>query len=139
VLFQVVPGITAASGVSAYAGIPLTHRDYAQSVIFTTGHLKDGTLDLDWPSLCRPKQTVVIYMGLGALTEICRQLIAQGLSPDLPGAVIMNGTQVDQKVVTGTLQTLPEQVAAAGLKSPSLIIIGDVVKLRDKLTWFGGV
>jgi uroporphyrin-III C-methyltransferase/precorrin-2 dehydrogenase/sirohydrochlorin ferrochelatase len=101
--------------------------------------LKDGTLDLDWPSLCRPKQTVVIYMGLGALTEICRQLIAQGLSPDLPGAVIMNGTQVDQKVVTGTLQTLPEQVAAAGLKSPSLIIIGDVVKLRDKLTWFGGV
>jgi len=139
VLFQVVPGITAASGVSAYAGIPLTHRDYAQSVIFTTGHLKDGNLDLDWPSLCRPKQTVVIYMGLGALSEICRQLLAHGLSPNIPSAVIMNGTLDNQKVVTGTLQTLPEQVAAADLKSPSLIIIGDVVKLRDKLTWFGGV
>lgn len=133
--FQVVPGITAASGVSAYAGIPLTHRDYAQSVLFTTGHLKDGTLDLDWEMLCRPKQTVVIYMGLSGLSEICRQLIVHGLSPDLPGAVVMNGTQHDQKVVTGTLQTLVDLVADAGLKSPSLIIIGDVVKLRDKLSW----
>jgi uroporphyrin-III C-methyltransferase/precorrin-2 dehydrogenase/sirohydrochlorin ferrochelatase len=139
VLFQVVPGITAASGVSAYAGIPLTHRDYAQSVIFTTGHLKDGSLDLDWQALCRPKQTVVIYMGLGALAQICQQLLAHGLAPDLPGAVIMNGTQTNQKVVTGTLQTLPDQVAAAGLKSPSLIIIGDVVKLRNKLAWFSGI
>ncbi|MFA6972275.1 MAG: siroheme synthase CysG [Gallionella sp.] len=133
--FQVVPGITSASGVSAYAGIPLTHRDYAQSVLFTTGHLKDGTLDLDWQTLCRPKQTVVIYMGLSGLPEICRQLIAHGLPPDLPGAVVMNGTQPDQKVVTGTLQTLVGQVADAGLKSPSLIIIGEVVKLRDKLSW----
>ncbi len=133
--FQVVPGITAASGVSAYAGIPLTHRDYVQSVLFTTGHLKDGTLDLDWEMLCRPKQTVVIYMGLSGLSEICRQLIVHGLSPDLPGAVVMNGTQHDQKVVTGTLQTLVDQVADAGLKSPSLIIIGEVVKLRDKLSW----
>jgi uroporphyrin-III C-methyltransferase/precorrin-2 dehydrogenase/sirohydrochlorin ferrochelatase len=89
--------------------------------------------------LCRPKQTVVIYMGLGALSEICRQLLAHGLSPDIPSAVIMNGTLDNQKVVTGTLQTLPEQVAAAGLKSPSLIIIGDVVKLREKLAWFGEV
>lgn len=139
VLFQVVPGITAASGVSAYAGIPLTHRDYAQSVIFTTGHLKEGSLDLDWPSLCRPRQTVVIYMGLGALAEICRQLMAHGLPPDFPGAVIMNGTQIQQKVVTGTLQTLVEQVAAAGLQSPSLIIIGEVVNLRQNLSWFGEV
>lgn len=134
--FQVVPGVTAASGVSAYAGIPLTHRDYAQSVLFTTGHLKDGTVDLDWPALCRPRQTIVIYMGLSGLHEICRQLIAHGLSPDLTAAVVMNGTLVDQKVVTGTLQTLVERVTDAGLKSPSLVIIGEVVKLRDKLSWF---
>lgn len=134
--FQVVPGITAASGISAYAGIPLTHRDYAQSVIFTTGHLKDGRPNLDWATLCRPGQTVVIYMGLGALQEICSRLIAHGLSPLLPAAVIMNGTQTDQKVVTGVLQTLADQVAHAGLSSPSLIIIGEVVKLRDKLAWF---
>jgi uroporphyrin-III C-methyltransferase / precorrin-2 dehydrogenase / sirohydrochlorin ferrochelatase len=134
--FQVVPGVTAASGVSAYAGIPLTHRDYAQSVLFTTGHLKDGTVDLDWPALCRPRQTIVIYMGLSGLHEICRQLIAHGLSPALTAAVVMNGTLVDQKVVTGTLQTLVERVTDAGLKSPSLVIIGEVVKLRDKLSWF---
>lgn len=134
--FQVVPGITAASGVSAYAGIPLTHRDYAQSVIFITGHLKAGTLDLDWEALCRPKQTAVIYMGLGSLAEICRQLIAHGQPADLPCAVVMNGTQADQQVVTGTLQTLTDRVALAHLKSPSLIIIGEVVKLHDKLAWF---
>jgi uroporphyrin-III C-methyltransferase/precorrin-2 dehydrogenase/sirohydrochlorin ferrochelatase len=134
--FQVVPGVTAASGVSAYAGIPLTHRDYAQSVLFTTGHLQDGTLNLDWQTLCRPRQTIVIYMGLSGLPEICRQLIAHGLSPDLTAAVVMNGTLVTQKVVTGTLQTLVERVIDAGLKSPSLVIIGDVVKLRDKLSWF---
>lgn len=136
ILFQVVPGITAASGVSAYAGIPLTHRDYAQSVIFTTGHLRDGTLDLDWVTLSRPNQTLVIYMGLGGLAEICRQLTAHGLSPDMPAAVVMNGTQPGQKVVSGTLQTLADQVANAELKSPSLIIIGNVVKLRNKLSWF---
>jgi uroporphyrin-III C-methyltransferase/precorrin-2 dehydrogenase/sirohydrochlorin ferrochelatase len=134
--FQIVPGVTAASGVSAYAGIPLTHRDYAQSVLFTTGHLQDGTVDLDWQTLCRPRQTIVIYMGLSGLHEICRQLIAHGLSPDLTCAVVMNGTLADQKVVTGTLQTLVERVTDAGLKSPSLVIIGEVVKLRDKLSWF---
>jgi uroporphyrin-III C-methyltransferase/precorrin-2 dehydrogenase/sirohydrochlorin ferrochelatase len=133
--FQVVPGITAASGVSAYAGIPLTHRDYAQSVIFTTGHLRDGTLNLDWVTLSRPNQTVVIYMGLGGLSEICKQLTAHGLSPLQPIAVVMNGTKIDQKVVVGTLQTIVELVTQAGLKSPSLIIIGEVVKLRDKLAW----
>lgn len=134
--FQVVPGISAANGVSSYAGIPLTHRDYAQSVLFTTGHLRAGTLDLDWTALCRPRQTVVIYMGLGGLAEICQQLIAHGQPPCLPAAVVMNGTQADQKVVAGTLQTLAAQVAQAGLKSPSLIIVGEVVKLRDKLQWF---
>ncbi len=134
--FQVVPGISAANGVSSYAGIPLTHRDYAQSVLFTTGHLRAGALELDWIALCRPRQTVVIYMGLGGLAEICRQLVAHGLTPDLPAAAVMNGTQLDQKVVAGTLQTLPARVAQADLKSPSLIIIGEVVKLRDKLKWF---
>lgn len=134
--FQVVPGITSASGVSAYAGIPLTHRDYAQSVIFITGHTRDGALDLDWEALCRPGQTAVIYMGLGNLAAICSRLIALGQPADLPAAAIMNGTQPDQKVVTGTLQTLAQRVVAAQLKSPSLIIIGEVVKLRDKLAWF---
>ncbi len=136
IAFQVVPGVTAASGVSAYAGIPLTHRDYAQSVIFTTGHLKEGTLNLDWQSLSRPGQTVVIYMGLAALAEICRQLICHGLSADMPCAVVMNGTQPDQKVVTGTLENLAGKVSLAGLKSPSLIIVGEVVTLRDKLAWY---
>jgi uroporphyrin-III C-methyltransferase/precorrin-2 dehydrogenase/sirohydrochlorin ferrochelatase len=134
--FQIVPGITAANGVSSYAGIPLTHRDCAQSVLFTTGHLKDGTVDLDWDALARPHQTVVIYMGLGGLSEICRRLVEHGQPSDLAAAVVQEGTTVRQRVVTGTLTTLPALVETAGLKSPCLIIIGDVVKLRDKLSWF---
>ena len=134
--FQVVPGISAANGVSSYAGIPLTHRDYAQSVLYTTGHLKDGTVNLDWAALTRPHQTVVIYMGLGGLAEICRNMIAHGQSPDLPAAVIQQGTTQKQKVVTGTLATLNNLVVAAKLKSPCLIIVGEVVKLREKLAWF---
>lgn len=134
--FQVVPGITSASGVSAYAGIPLTHRDYAQSVVFMTGHTREGALALDWDALCRPGQTAVIYMGLGNLAEICSRLIAHGQSAGLPAAAVMNGTQADQKVITATLQTLADRVAAAELKSPCLIIIGEVVKLREKLAWF---
>jgi uroporphyrin-III C-methyltransferase/precorrin-2 dehydrogenase/sirohydrochlorin ferrochelatase len=134
--FQVVPGITAANGVSSYAGIPLTHRDFAQSCIFTTGHLKDGTVDLDWPALVRPKQTVVIYMGLVGLAEICSQLIAHGLSAGTPAAVVQQGTTPRQKVVTATLHTLAEKVAAADMKPPCLTIIGDVVTLREKLDWF---
>lgn len=136
IAFEVVPGVTAASGVSCYAGIPLTHRDYAQSCIFVTGHLKDGTADLDWPSLVRPRQTVVIYMGLGGLQEICRQMMLHGASPFLPVAVIQDGTIVTQKVVTGTLADMPERVVGQGLKSPSLTIIGDVVKLHGALAWF---
>jgi uroporphyrin-III C-methyltransferase/precorrin-2 dehydrogenase/sirohydrochlorin ferrochelatase len=136
VSFEVVPGVTAASGVSSYAGIPLTHRDYAQSCIFVTGHLKDGTADLDWPSLVRPRQTVVIYMGLGGLPEICRQMMLQGASPDLPIAVVQDGSISTQKVVTGTLADMPERVAQAKLKSPCLTIIGEVVKLHDSLAWF---
>ncbi|HZV63123.1 MAG TPA: siroheme synthase CysG, partial [Methylophilaceae bacterium] len=134
--FQVVPGITAANGVSSYAGIPLTHRDLAQSCVFTTGHLKDGTVDLDWPALVRPKQTVVIYMGLVGLAEICQQLIAHGLSAETPAAVVQQGTTQRQKVVTATLQTLADRVAAADMKPPCLTIIGEVVTLREKLDWF---
>src|SRR5450830_1232605 len=134
--FQVVPGITAANGVSSYAGIPLTHRDYAQSCIFITGHLKNGTIDLDWPALVRPKQTVVIYMGLVGLADICKQLIVHGVPADMPCAVIQQGTTQRQRVVTATLSDLAEKVAEAEMKPPCLTIIGEVVKLREKLNWF---
>lgn len=134
--FEVVPGITAASGVSSYAGIPLTHRDYAQTCLFVTGHLKDGTADLDWPSLVRLNQTVVIYMGLSGLAEICKQLIAHGSSPDLPIAVVQDGTIKTQKVATGTLSTISSIAVQLGLRSPCLTIIGDVVKLHNSLAWF---
>lgn len=134
--FQVVPGITAANGVSSYAGIPLTHRDYAQACLFMTGHLKEGSIDLDWQAMARPKQTVVIYMGLVGLDQICRQLIAHGVSPDMPAAVIQQGTTQKQRVVESTLAQLAADVAAAGLKPPSLTIIGEVVKLRARLNWF---
>lgn len=134
--FQVVPGITAASGVAAYAGIPLTHRDYAQSCIFVTGHLKNNSIDLDWPHLARPNQTIVIYMGLLGLPVLCRQLIAHGLPDTTPAAIIQQGTTQKQKIVAGTLQTLPELAAAAHLTPPTLIIIGEVVKLHRNLGWF---
>ena len=140
--FQVVPGITAANGVSSYAGIPLTHRDYAQACLFITGHLKakegstELTLDLDWVAMSRPRQTVVIYMGLVGLKEICEKLIEHGVAPTMPVAVVQQGTTQRQKVVTATLADLAEKVAAAGMKPPCLTIIGEVVKLRDKLNWF---
>jgi uroporphyrin-III C-methyltransferase/precorrin-2 dehydrogenase/sirohydrochlorin ferrochelatase len=136
IAFEVVPGVTAASGVSSYAGIPLTHRDYAQSCLFVTGHLKDGTADLDWPGLVRLHQTVVIYMGLGGLPEICKQMMLHGAAPELPIAVVQDGSISTQRVVTGTLANMPERVLQAGLKSPCLTIIGDVVKLHDSLAWF---
>jgi uroporphyrin-III C-methyltransferase len=134
---EVVPGITAACGVSCYAGIPLTHRDHAQSCVFVTGHLQDGTTGLDWAALARPRQTVVIYMGLGALGEICTQLVAHGMGADMPAAVVEKGTTLDQRVVTGTLRDLAARVATSGLASPCLIIVGEVVRLRDSLAWFG--
>lgn len=134
--FQVVPGITAANGVSSYAGIPLTHRDYAQACLFITGHLKDGTLDLDWASMARPRQTVVIYMGLVGLAQICEKLIEHGVPASMPVAVVQQGTTQRQRVVTATLADLAEKVAAAGLKPPCLTIIGEVVQLREKLAWF---
>ena len=134
--FQVVPGITAASGVASYAGIPLTHRDYAQSCVFVTGHLKDGSMDLDWNALARPNQTIVIYMGLLGLPILCKELIANGLPPSTPAAIVQQGTTSNQKVVAGTLETLPDITLAAQLKAPTLIIVGQVVKLHEKLAWF---
>jgi uroporphyrin-III C-methyltransferase len=134
--FEVVPGITAACGVSSYAGIPLTHREHAQACVFVTGHLKDGTADLDWPALARPKQTVVIYMGLSALPDICERLTAHGLPDSMPAAVVQQGTSERQRVVTGTLADLPQRVIDAGLQSPCLIIVGTVVGLRERLDWF---
>lgn len=136
VAFQVVPGITAANGVSSYAGIPLTHRDYAQACLFVTGHLKQGGLDLDWVAMSRPRQTVVIYMGLVGLSQICQQLITHGVAANMPAAVIQQGTTQRQRVVTATLSDLAEKVAEAQIKAPCLTIIGEVVQLREKLNWF---
>jgi len=134
--FEVVPGITAAAGVAAYAGIPLTHRDCAQACVFVTGHLKDGSMNLDWPGLARHRQTVVIYMGLSGLPYLCGQLMAHGLPPDWPAAIVQQATTSNQRTVTGTLATLPALTQAAGLRAPTLIVVGEVVRLRDKLAWF---
>jgi uroporphyrin-III C-methyltransferase/precorrin-2 dehydrogenase/sirohydrochlorin ferrochelatase len=134
--FQVVPGITAASGCSAYAGIPLTHRDHAQSCTFVTGHLKNNSINLNWTQLAEPNQTIVIYMGLIGLEKICQSLIDHGSPKDLPIAMIQKGTTSNQRVITGTLETLPTTIANMDIKPPTLIIIGTVVKLHDKLNWF---
>jgi uroporphyrin-III C-methyltransferase/precorrin-2 dehydrogenase/sirohydrochlorin ferrochelatase len=134
--FEVVPGITAANGAASYAGIPLTHRDYAQSCIFVTGHLKDGSVDLDWPMLARPKQTIVVYMGLLGLAVLCKQLVAHGLPNTTPAAIVQQGTTRKQRVLAGTLETLPDLAAAAHLVPPTLVIVGEVVKLHQKLAWF---
>ncbi len=134
--FQVVPGITAASGVASYAGIPLTHRDHAQSCMFVTGHLKDGTMNLDWDALARPKQTVVVYMGLHGLDTLCAKLIEHGLPDSTPIAIVQQGTTPNQRVITGTLATLPGIAEREQPQAPTLIIVGGVVTLRDKLAWF---
>jgi uroporphyrin-III C-methyltransferase/precorrin-2 dehydrogenase/sirohydrochlorin ferrochelatase len=136
VRFEVVPGVTAGCGVAAYAGIPLTHRDHAQSCVFVTGHLKDGSCELDWAALARRRQTVVIYMGLAGLAHICERLVCHGLPLDWPAAVVERGTLLEQRVVAATLATLPEAVETAGLQSPCLTIVGEVVRLRDRLAWF---
>ncbi|AJD48212.1 uroporphyrin-III C-methyltransferase [Isoalcanivorax pacificus W11-5] len=136
--FQVVPGITAASGCAAYAGIPLTHRDHAQSVRFVTGHRKEnGELNLPWAALTTPNETLVFYMGLVSLPDISRGLIAAGKSPQTPAALVSQGTTADQQVVTGTLENLPALAAQAQLPAPTLLIIGDVVALHAQLNWFG--
>ncbi len=135
VRFEVVPGVTAASGASAYAGIPLTHRDRARAVVFVTGHLKDGSCELDWPMLARPRQTVVIYMGVTRIAEICGQLVAHGLDAATPAAVIEKATTPMQRVVTATVGTLAEVAAAARVRPPALIVVGEVVALRPALDW----
>ena len=134
--FEVVPGITAAAGMAAYAGIPLTHRDFCQTVTFATGHLKDGSSDLDWTALARPGQTLVIYMGVKGLEEISARLIKHGLPADTPAAAIQQATLPQQKTVTGTLANLPQRVLDAGIRPPALVVIGQVVTLRDRLNWF---
>jgi len=134
--FQVIPGITAASGCAAYAGIPLTHRDYAQSVTFVTGHLKDGTINLNWPQLAYPGQTLVFYMGLLGLPIIVRELIGHGVPVTRPVALIQQGTTHMQRVLVGTLATILDLIAADPPQPPTLVIVGEVVRLRDKLSWF---
>ncbi|WP_404355824.1 siroheme synthase CysG [Methylotuvimicrobium sp. KM1] len=136
--FQVVPGITAASGCASYSGIPLTHRDHAQSVTFVTGHLKDDTVNLNWQQLAKPNQTLVIYMGLVGLPIICRSLIEHGASENLPAALIQQGTTDRQRVFAGSLSTLPEIAAKQDITPPTLIVIGTVVSLHEKLQWFTG-
>ena len=134
--FQVVPGITAASGCASYAGIPLTHRDHAQSVRFIAGHHRSGKLDLNWNELAQPNQTLVFYMGLNGLETICEQLKAHGLDANMPVALVEKGTSDKQRVFTGDLDTLPSIVRKAEAKAPTLIIVGTVVSLHDKLAWF---
>jgi len=134
--FQVVPGITAASGCASYAGIPLTHRDFAQSVTFVTGHLKDNTMNLNWNQLAQPNQTVVFYMGLKGLPVISRELQAHGMSGDTPAALVQQGTTHQQRVYTGTIASLPELVEREQPKPPTLIIVGEVVQLQGRLSWF---
>ncbi len=134
--FQVVPGITAAAGVASYAGIPLTHRDHAQSCLFVTGHLKDGTMNLDWNALARPNQTVVVYMGLHGLDILCGELVRHGMPDSTPIAIVQQGTTQNQRVITGTLATLPGIAEREKPQAPTLIIVGGVVTLHDKLAWF---
>lgn len=134
--FQVVPGITAAAGCASYAGIPLTHRDYAQSVTFVTGNLKDGSVNLNWQQLSQPNQTVVFYMGLQGMPIIFNSLMENGVSPDMPAALIQQGTTPMQRVITGTLSTLPEIVKKEKPVPPTLIIVGEVVELQEKLSWY---
>jgi uroporphyrin-III C-methyltransferase / precorrin-2 dehydrogenase / sirohydrochlorin ferrochelatase len=134
--FQVVPGITAAAGCAAFAGIPLTHRDYAQALVFATGHLRDGTIDLNWKMLAQPRQTVVFYMGLVGLQIICRELVAHGLPASTPAALVEQGTTQNQRVMVGTLESLPEIVKDHDVQPPTLVIVGEVVKLHERLQWF---
>lgn len=134
--FQVVPGITAASGCSTYAGIPLTHRDHAQSCVFVTGHLKNGQVNLDWQTLAKPEQTLVIYMGLVGLPNICEKLIENGLRESTPVALVERGTTSDQQVYVATLATICGDIEGQDIHAPTLIIVGSVVQLHQKLNWF---
>ncbi len=134
--FQIVPGITSASGCASYAGIPLTHRDYAQSCVFITGHLKDGTTNLNWPALAQPQQTLAVYMGTHGLDILSRELIKHGLAGTTPAAIVQQGTTREQRVFITTLKELPTIPEKHEVKPPSMIIIGGVVSLHEKLAWF---
>ncbi len=135
--FEVIPGISAAQGAAAYAGIPLTHRDHSRTLVFVTGHLRsegaERVVDLDWPMLARPHQTVVIYMGVGTLQVICSQLMAHGASPETPAALVERATLLDQRTVAGTLQTLPTLALVHDVRPPAVIMIGGVVSLHEQL------
>lgn len=137
VSFQIVPGITAASGCASYAGIPLTHRDYSQSVRFLTGHTKDGNVPLEWEILVKEQQTLVFYMGLAGLPFICEQLLKHGMAAAMPVAVIQQGTTQTQRVLVSTLDSIADLAVAEEIKAPTIIIIGEVVKLQRSLSWFG--
>jgi uroporphyrin-III C-methyltransferase/precorrin-2 dehydrogenase/sirohydrochlorin ferrochelatase len=136
IAFEVVPGVTAAAGAASYAGIPLTHRDYAHACVFVTGHLKDGAAQLDWTSLVRPRQTIVVYMGVSGLAAICAGLVEHGLAKSTPAALVEKATLPGQRVVEGTLGTLAEEALHAGVRPPALLIVGEVVRLRSRLGWF---
>lgn len=124
--FEIVPGVTTASAVGAYTGVPLTHRAHACTLVLTTGHLKEGSLDLDWDVLARERQTLVVYMGLAALPKVCAQLMAHGLPATTPGLVVQSATTRGQRSVAAPISELAEKVAAADLQSPALIVIGAV-------------
>ena len=137
VRFEVVPGVTAAAGCAAYAGIPLTHRDHAQSLVFVTGHTKDEAGDtVDWDHLARPAQTVVFYMGLGHLERIVSRLRAHGAPESRAAAIVEQGTRAEQRVVTGTLADLAQKARQSGIQSPALLIVGEVTRLHETLQWF---
>ena len=136
--FRVIPGITAASGCAAYAGIPLTHRDYAQSCAFVTGHRKDGELDLDFRGLVREGQTLVFYMGLHSLRDVCAGLMGEGMAPEMPAALVQQGTTRAQAIIEGTVSDLADAVESREVRAPTLLIIGEVVRLRRRLDWFHG-
>ncbi len=134
--FQIVPGITAAAGCAAYAGIPLTHRDHAQACLFITAHLKDGALDMNWPALIQPQQTLAIYMGVSGIEVLTRELLRHGMAAALPAAIVQQGTTPQQKIYIGTVSTLPDIVMHNDIKAPAMIIIGEVVKLHERLAWY---
>jgi uroporphyrin-III C-methyltransferase / precorrin-2 dehydrogenase / sirohydrochlorin ferrochelatase len=134
--FEVVPGITAAVGCSAYTGIPLTHRDYASSCLFVTGHLRDGKLDLDWPSLAYPNRTLIFYMGILALPNIAANLVAHGMPATTPVAIVRHGTTARQDVLVATLADVVERARQIKPGETGLLIVGEVVRLREKLAWF---
>jgi uroporphyrin-III C-methyltransferase/precorrin-2 dehydrogenase/sirohydrochlorin ferrochelatase len=136
IAFEVVPGITAAAGAASYAGIPLTHREHAHSCVFVTGHLKDGAAQLDWQAIARPRQTIVVYMGVGALQAICAGLVEHGLAPATPAALVEKATWREQRVVEGTLASLAAEALSSAVRPPALLIVGEVVRLRERLGWF---